>query len=135
MKRLLLALLTESTSSVVQVVSGILKRKGHCYLVVGGFTSKATPSLALRGSPAVPYKRMPRGTHPRRVGTADKRCCREALGLLSCIREGKERSPAFKKPISQSAFKLLVHDFVQRRRPYRGFRGSRVPMFPISYVE
>lgn len=42
MKRLLLALLTESTSSVVQVVSGILKRKGHCYLVVGGFTSKAT---------------------------------------------------------------------------------------------
>ena len=133
MKRLLLALLTESTSSVVQVVSGILKRKGHCYLCRRRLYFEGYPSLALRGSPAVPYKRMPRGTHPRRVGTADKRCCREALGLLSCIRQGAQ--PSVKKPIGQSAFKLVVHDFVHQRRPYRGFRGSRVPMFPISYVE
>src|SRR5215468_10437128 len=42
--------------------------------------------------------------------------------------------PGVKRPTTHSAFKFLVHDFVHRRRAYRGFSGSCVRIFSISYV-
>src|SRR5215469_2192109 len=53
--------------------------------------------------------------------------------MLSCIREGEERSPALRG--RRVGLRIVVHDFVHRRRAYRGFGGSSVRMFAISYVE
>ena len=56
--------------------------------------------------------------------------------MLCCIREGEERSPALRGRRNDSlGLRIVVHDFVHRRRAYSGLCGSSVRMFAINYVE
>ena len=75
-----------------------------------------------------------RGTHPHRVDLPRN----VAVGKLpnAVLYTGRRGAqPGVKRPTTHSAFKLLVHDFVHRRRAYRGLCGSCVRKFAISYVE
>jgi len=74
-----------------------------------------------------------RGTHPHRVELLITLPSGSSRSVLYTGRRGAQ--PGVKRPMTHSAFKFLVHDFVHRRRAYSGLCGSSVRMFAISYVE